>query len=62
MVDRRGSKAPSLPKMNPQEMSEAAPRPVLLKEVVRKYFINLIYLSTFLAILSHKQTYKGGHF
>ena len=62
MVGRRGSKVPSLLKMNPQEISEAAPRPVFLKEVVRKYFINLIYLSKCLAILSHKQTYKGGHF
>ena len=62
MVDRRGSKAPSLLKMSPQEILEAAPRPALLKEVVRRYFINLIYLSTFLEILSHKQTYKGGYF
>ena len=29
IVDRRGSKSPSLLKMTPQEISEAAPRPIL---------------------------------
>ena len=29
IVDRGGSKSPSLLKMTPQEISEAAPRPVL---------------------------------
>ena len=62
MIDRRGSKAPSLLKMTPDEISEADPRPVLLKEVLRKFTINLIYVSRFLAILYHKQTDKRGHF
>ena len=29
MVDRRGSEAPSLLKMTPDEITEASPRPVL---------------------------------
>ena len=62
MIDRRGSKALSFLKMTLDEISEAEPRPVLLKEVLRKYSINLIYVSKFLAILYHKQTYKRGHF
>ena len=40
--------------MTPDEISEADPRPVLLKEVLRKYSINLIYVSKFLSILYHK--------
>ena len=48
---RQGSKAPSLLKMTPDEISEAAPRSVLWKK-----------LSKFSAILIHKQTYKGGYF
>ena len=59
IVERRGLKVPSLLKMTSQEMSEAAHS---LKEVLRKGFINLIYLSKFLVISYHKQTYKGGRF
>ena len=53
-------KSPSVIKMTFQEISEAVPRPVLWK-VFRKYFINLINFSKFLAMLYHKQTYKGSY-
>ena len=48
--------------MTPDEISEAAPRSVFLKNYQQKKFINLIYLSKFSVILNNKQRYKGGHF
>ena len=58
------SKPLSLLKMTSQEILEAAPRPKTcsLKEVLRKYSVHFINLSKLLAILYHKQTYKGSHF
>ena len=48
--------------MTPDEISEAALRSVFFKELSRKKFLNLIYLSKFSVILNDKQGYKGGHF
>ena len=35
---------------------------LFFERVAQKYFINLIYLSKILAMLYHKQAYKGGNF
>ena len=59
IVDGRGSKSPSLLKMTPEEISEAAPRPAPWKRCLENTLINLL---KFLAILQHKQAYKGSHF
>ena len=45
--------------MTPDEISEVV---CLFKELSRKEFLNLIYLSKFSVILNDKQGYKGGHF
>ena len=61
MVDKRGPRLIP-PKNESQGNIRSSPKTYSLKEVLIKYFINLISLSTFLAIFYHKQTYKGGHF
>ena len=40
----------------------SSPKTCSLKEVLRKYSVHFINLSKLLAILYHKQTYKGSHF
>ena len=63
MVDKEGALQISIPPKNdfPGNI-RTSPKTCSLKEVLRKYSINLINLSKFLAILYRKQTYKGFHF
>ena len=51
-----------LSKNNSRWNIRSSPKTCFVKEVLWKHFINLINLLKFLAMLHHKQTYKGGHF
>ena len=50
------------PKNDFQENIKNTPKTCSVKELFEKYVKSLINLSNILAILYHKQTYKGGHF
>ena len=61
IVDRGGSKAQFVLKMIRWNIRSSS-KNCLVNKALGKHFLNLIDLSKFLAILYHKQTYKGGHF
>ena len=57
--DRRWVVQGSIPPKNDSRRNiRSSPKIYFVKELLGKYFINLIYLSKLLVILYHKQTYK----